>query len=103
MTEDEFSGPAWNVPEDDGLIFGIVLDGTGGGALGDWALLQDWNKADQPVWLHLDRTSPRVKAWLRDESGLTAITVEALLAEETRPRMFYGKRGSAAPSRFFGA
>lgn len=96
MDDDDFSGQAWNLPEDDGLIFGVVLDGEGGATVGDWSLTNDWDKGDRPVWLHLDRTSPRVKAWLYEESGLTSITIEALLAEETRPRTFYGKRGTVA-------
>lgn len=96
MNDAQFAGPAWNIPEDDGLIFAVTLDGQGGAALGDWATVQNWRDGDAPVWLHLDRTSPRVQKWLRDESGLTPITVEALLAEETRPRTFYGKRGTVA-------
>ncbi len=96
LSDAEFTGPAWELAEDDGLIFAATLDGEGGAALGDWATVEGWRDADAPIWLHLDRTSDRVKDWLRDESGLTQITVEALLAEETRPRMFYGKRGTVA-------
>jgi zinc transporter len=58
--------------------------------------VENWRADDAPVSLHLDRTSPRVQQWLRDDSGLTPITVEAQLAEETRPRTFYGKRGTVA-------
>lgn len=96
MTDAQFTGPAWNLPEDDGLIFAATLDGRGGAELGDWSTVENRRAGDAPVWLHLDRTSPRVQQWIRDDSGLTPITVEALLAEETRPRMFYGKRGTVA-------
>ncbi|MEQ9639422.1 MAG: zinc transporter ZntB [Alphaproteobacteria bacterium] len=84
------------LPEDDGLIFGCALDGAGGAELGDWQALEDWRRAEMPHWLHLNAASPRVQAWLRQESGLTPVTVEALLAVENRPRTFYGKRGTIA-------
>lgn len=39
------------------------------------------------MWLHLDRTQPRVRDWLERESGIDPVVVDALLAEETRPRV----------------
>jgi len=38
-----------------------------------------------PLWIHLDRTKGGAQAWLRERSGLDALVVESLLAEETRP------------------
>lgn len=40
-----------------------------------------------PVWVHLDRASDRARGWLRTRSGLDAVVIEALLADETRPRV----------------
>lgn len=37
-------------------------------------------------WLHLDRTHPRVAAWLHEESGIDPVMVEALLEPDPRPR-----------------
>ncbi len=37
-------------------------------------------------WLHLDRTHPRVAAWLREESGIDPVMVDALLEPDPRPR-----------------
>ena len=37
-------------------------------------------------WFHLDRTKPGAEAWLSDVAGLDPVVVEALSAEETRPR-----------------
>ncbi len=38
-------------------------------------------------WVHLDRGSPGAAAWLSDpKHGITEISAEALVAEETRPR-----------------
>lgn len=38
-------------------------------------------------WVHLDRTRPEAQAWLRAREDLPRLAVEALLAEETRPRV----------------
>jgi len=79
--------------EDDGLLFGCLLNGTGSAKLVGWREVETWRDGGAPLWVHLDRESPRVQHWLMHLSGLTAQTVEALLAEETRPRVFRGKRG----------
>lgn len=68
-------------PGDDGLLFACKLDEAGGGGLEGWARVEAWKAGDGPIWLHLDRTSDRAKTWLREESGLTTITVEALLSD----------------------
>jgi zinc transporter len=38
------------------------------------------------LWLHLDYSRPAVQHWMREASGLTGLTAEALLQPETRPR-----------------
>ena len=81
---------------EDGMIFGCALDGAGGARLVGWREAEGWRSGDGPVWLHLDRTEERVRHWLREESGLTPITVDALLSDDTRPRTFRGKRGTIA-------
>lgn len=47
---------------------------------------------DRPVWLHLDQTDPEAPAWLaKHVPALDAISRRALLAEETRPRLYATK------------
>jgi len=41
---------------------------------------------DGVVWLHLDYSDPELAHWVREESGVTEVVAEALLAPETRPR-----------------
>lgn len=70
-----------------GLICAYLLDGRGGGRELDW----DEAIACQPgegecLWLHLDYSQPHVQAWMHERSGLSAVTAEALLQAETRPR-----------------
>lgn len=79
--------------EDDGLLFGCTLVGDGTADLIEWRDVENWAEDDPPLWVHLDRNSPRVQHWLMHESGLTQPTTDALLAEETRPRVFHGKQG----------
>jgi len=55
------------------------------------------DRADLPIelydksigygWVHVDGTSPEAKSWLRKDSGIDEIWVDALLATETRPRL----------------
>ena len=83
-------------PEDDGLVFACQLDGRGGAARLDWRALEAAQLPGGVWWAHLDRKTRRVERWLRDRSGLTETTIDALLAEETRPRVFRGKVGTIA-------
>ena len=39
------------------------------------------------VWVHLDRANAEHGRWLREDSGLDALACDALLEEETRPRL----------------
>ncbi len=39
------------------------------------------------LWVHLNYTDQDARQWLQEESGLSEIIVEALLTEETRPRV----------------
>lgn len=82
--------------EDDGLLFGCLLGGDGTAKLVSWEDVKNWKQGDQPLWVHLDRDSPIAQQWLHEESGLTSPTTDALLAEETRPRVFHGKQGFIA-------
>ncbi|MDA0654325.1 MAG: zinc transporter ZntB [Proteobacteria bacterium] len=70
----------------DAPLRAYLLDGRGGAARVGWAEVSKWQAGDAPLWLHLDRRDPASVDWLRRRSGLDSIVVEALLAEETRPR-----------------
>ena len=94
MAEVLTAGLDW--PEDEGLVFACQLDGRGGARRLGWVDIESGAVADGTLWAHFDRKSPRVERWLRDRSGLTATTIDALLAEETRPRVFRGKNGTIA-------
>ena len=79
--------------KDDGLVFGYVLNGKGGGEALNWNTLGKWSKEQGTLWLHLDYKSKKVQKWLTERSGLSRIQCEALLAEETRPRILPSGNG----------
>lgn len=74
--------------ETEGLVSAIILDGKGGGRFGGWDEVRRWSSDEGILRLHLDYMSEATQQWLREESGLDLLTIEALTAEETRPRCF---------------
>lgn len=68
------------------LIRAFKLDGHGGGAPLEWGGLDVPTGDGEFTWIHLNRTSPDAQRWLKTGSKLDPIIVDALLAEETRPR-----------------
>ncbi len=69
-----------------GLICAYVLDETGRGRSLGWDGIAAWRPEDGVLWVHLDRGGEESRRWLGRTSGLPPTVVEALLAEETRPR-----------------
>lgn len=79
--------PVAYIEPDQGLVYAYALDGKGGGRRLDWDGLRAWKTEDGPLWVHLDRTDEQAQAWLTGDTGLDPINAEALLREETRPRV----------------
>jgi zinc transporter len=83
--------------EQPGLRFACLLDGAGGARDLDWADVEAWKPEDGVLWVHLERDHPEAQAWLRARSSIDRFAVEALLAEESRPRIEdYGGDGVLA-------
>lgn len=68
------------------LIHAIKMDGHGGGAPLEWGHLDVPVTGGEFTWIHLNRTSRDARRWLARDAGLDPIVVDALLADETRPR-----------------
>ncbi|SHJ61419.1 zinc transporter [Malonomonas rubra DSM 5091] len=68
------------------LISGFLLNGEGGGKEVDWAEIHNWSADQGLLWLHLDLKLEKTQQWLEGESGLDPLALEALQAEDTRPR-----------------
>ena len=71
----------------DGLIGAYVLDGKGGGQKVGWKEIQEWKPTDGLLWVHLDYTAPEAQQWIKEEKQLEDVVGDALLAEESRPRV----------------
>jgi zinc transporter len=70
-----------------GLRFAAVLDGRGGCLDVRWRDIAAWRPEQGLLWVHLERDAPEAARWLHEASGLDPLIAEALLAEESRPRV----------------
>jgi len=68
----------------------LIGDGTGGARSTDWDGVAAWRPEQGWLWVHLDRTDAGAQRWLREQSGLNPLACQALLEEETRPRVVAG-------------
>jgi len=69
----------------DGLLHALLIGNNGVQRL-DWSGLNDWLPEQGLLWAHFDLTREAAASWLRKKSALPRTVVDALLAEETRPR-----------------
>lgn len=75
-----------------GLAFGYRLNGAGGGTPIGWADLVETAPAAQ-TWVHLDLRHPNAHRWLREDSALDPLTLEALCTLTAGPRLASGGEG----------
>ncbi len=78
---------------DKGLVAAYALDGVGGGTELGWEEMRAWKDEGGFLWSHLDLTHPAAQHWIKEESGVDEVVAEALLADETRPRVSMMKNG----------
>ncbi|MHB0775688.1 zinc transporter ZntB [Halomonas sp. WWR20] len=70
------------------LVVAYRLDGQGGGQVLNLSELREaWARDDAPIWMHLDFSHADVTTYLDDIAQLNPATIEALLEEDTRPRV----------------
>ena len=77
----------------DGLLFAYLLNRQGGGNEIDFEAIKKGCFAEGILWIHLDYTNELSNTWLREQSGIDPVIVEALIAKETRPRSLVHKDG----------
>jgi zinc transporter len=71
---------------DRGLVCGYEIDHSGRAREIGWDEVKRRPPGEGLLWLHLDRSDAHTRSWLTDNCGLDPLVVEALLADETRPR-----------------
>ena len=70
------------------FICAYRLNGDGSGTAVDEGMLQSVSPPSGPIWVHLSARSEGARSWLETQAQLPDETLlEALLAEDTRPRM----------------
>ena len=70
------------------ILIAARIDGDGNGTDLQGTAISQTLKAEALAWVHLDVRSPGTRSWLeREISYLDPIILDALLQEETRPRM----------------
>jgi zinc transporter len=81
--------PALDLPagREPGLRFAVVLDGKGGCVELDWQGVAAWQPEHGFLWVHLERDAPEAQAWVMGPSGIDPLISEALVAEDSRPRV----------------
>lgn len=72
---------------DRGLICAWLLDGRGGGRELGWDDIQSWRPESGTLWIHLLRQDANTRKWLAKPGNASRPAVQALMAEETRPRV----------------
>ncbi|MBW6420218.1 zinc transporter ZntB [Rhizobium sp. XQZ8] len=73
--------------DEPGLRFAVVLDGHGGCRTLNIAEACSWKPEDGVVWLHFERDHPAAANWVNNDGGFDPLVAEALLAEDSRPRV----------------
>jgi zinc transporter len=79
--------PNLSYGDEPGLRFALVLDGQGGYRPLDMAGLCNWKPQDGIVWLHFERDHPATSDWVTTKGGFDPLVAEALLADDSRPRV----------------
>lgn len=74
------------MPPSTHVLSAFVLDGAGGGREVDASGVGSWTPESGVLWVVADRNHEGAVSWLREGMGLSALTCDALLAEDTRPR-----------------
>lgn len=78
-----------------GVIYAAEIMGDGYGRLLHGAEISKVIKDDALAWVHLDANNPASREWLQSEiTYLDSIIIDALLAEETRPRIVEFESGA---------
>ena len=74
------------------FVYHTVLNGDHTHQIVDGLIPSDLTE-NQTLWQHLDLNESAALNWLNGESGLEPVILDALCAEETRPRSFKAKNG----------
>jgi zinc transporter len=72
--------------EEKGALGAYLLDGKGGARQLDKDEIALWKPEQGVLWMHINYMDDDERVWLRESSGLESFVVDAMVAEESRPR-----------------
>jgi len=77
------------------VIHACTIEGDGNGKPLEGGDISKFTKDDALSWIHLDAGTPKARTWLEQElTYLDHIIIDALVAEETRPRILEFEEGA---------
>lgn len=83
------------MPDTGGILYSAAIAGDGSGPLLSASEIAEHIRADSLAWIHLDGLDPGARKWIETEIAyLDPLIVDALLAEETRPRLVEVEQGA---------
>ena len=83
------------MPSNQGIIHACTIEGDGKGVALTGEAISQAVQDDALAWVHLDGANPSSRKWLQNElTYLDNIIIDALLAEETRPRILEFEEGA---------
>ncbi|MCB1531948.1 MAG: zinc transporter ZntB [Alphaproteobacteria bacterium] len=80
---------------ENGILHACTIEGDGNGKVLSGQAVTDKIRADSLAWVHLDANNPDTRKWIKSElTYLDDIIINALLANETRPRILEFDQGA---------
>ncbi|MBB3456936.1 zinc transporter [Rhizobium sp. BK313] len=86
-TTETSNTPTVSYGAEPGLRFASLLDGHGGCKQLCMDEVCAWKPGEGVTWLHLERDHPATADWVTHKSGFDPFVIEALLEEDSRPRV----------------
>lgn len=81
--------------KNNGIIHAYSIDGKGSASVLSGDNIAEVVESEQLAWVHLDANEDSSKVWLKDElKFLDSIIVDALVADESRPRILQFDQGT---------
>ncbi|MDF0533219.1 zinc transporter ZntB [Shewanella yunxiaonensis] len=77
----------------EGLISGLLLNGPNIGQNMTLEQASQWQPEDGLLWMHFDYKHKKTRSWLKNVCKLPALETEALMMQDTRPRIVRAGNG----------
>lgn len=76
-----------------GFVHALQLNGSGGSNALLWQAIESQSHNIENLWIHCNFEDNDIQEWLRNKAHLDPLLTEALIDEDTRPRVAFFKQG----------